>query len=252
MEQQPPKRRRIRLWPAVVFLLVLILATIALPIYEGKRHQRIAEKLNVSSNEVYSSHYEYVTIPDPPDSAWHPGSGRIMKTKSTLPEFIEKSGLSVMFRRIELVRIHYTADLEAALSNLKELGSLKGVSFFNTGVSQEQLTDLFSQIHVSQIDVSGEKLPKTRIPWLTHEGLTELSVRRTNFSNPAIEDLPDSLEWLNAGRTRINDDGLDSFVRLKKLKWLNLSRTPTSEAAIEDLRRKMPWCKIEWEPLVNP
>jgi hypothetical protein len=88
--------------------------------------------------------------------------------------------------------------------------------------------------------------------WLNHDGLVWLCVRRTQFSNPAIEDLRQSLQYLNATRTRISDHGLQSFVRLDNLRILNLRRTPTSESAIDALRAQMPWCVIEWEPLTQP
>ncbi|MEM9828312.1 MAG: hypothetical protein AAF958_17115, partial [Planctomycetota bacterium] len=64
--------------------------------------------------------------------------------------------------------------------------------------------------------------------------------------------LPSTLQYLDATRTRIHDDGLNGFVRLANLRTLKLNRTPTTKAAIERLRAKMPWCNIQWEPLVTP
>jgi hypothetical protein len=79
------------------------------------------------------------------------------------------------------------------------------------------------------------------MPHLNQPGLTWLCLAHTQFSDPAIQDLPASLEYFNATRTRITDRGLSGFVRLKHLKELKLRRTPTSEEAVEQLRGEMPW-----------
>ncbi len=88
--------------------------------------------------------------------------------------------------------------------------------------------------------------------WLNHDGLIWLCLNRTQLSDPALNNLPDTLEYFDATRTRIDDDGLNSFVRLKNLKTLDIRRTPTSENAISSLRHRMPWCEIKWEPLRQP
>jgi len=103
----------------------------------------------------------------------------------------------------------------------------------------------------SSSSTSNAQLPRGRIPSLTSQKLTWLCVAQTQFSDPAIADLPASLIYFDATRTRISDRGLAGFVRLKRLKSLDLSRTPTSQAAIEVLRQDMPWCEVHWEPLVQ-
>jgi hypothetical protein len=93
------------------------------------------------------------------------------------------------------------------------------------------------------------QLPRTRIPALNQKCLIWLCVARTEFSNPAIEDLPDSLVYFDATRTRIDDQGLKDFLRLRNLRKLVLLRTPTTEAGIDRLKATMPWCDVAWEPL---
>lgn len=246
VEEQSPKPRRLRLWPAFVVLLVLVLICLALPIYEGKRHQRIGKELTLIGCSVDYSHY---------DSVWGSHSNMtysglyfsVYKDHSSLPEFIR----SLSVERITRVYIDESKDLPIALSLLKQLREYNSLTFRGCGVTGSQLEEAIGKMQIESLSIAEAQLPTTNMPWLNKEGMTALNVNRTRFSNPAIDDLPYSLEWLNATRTRINDDGLDSFVRLKNMKELRLRRTPTSEEAIEKLRKKMPWCKIEWEPLVN-
>jgi hypothetical protein len=89
------------------------------------------------------------------------------------------------------------------------------------------------------------------MPYLNQRGLTWLCLSHTQFSDAAIQDLPSSLEYFNATRTRISDRGLPGFLRLTQLQTLNLSRTPTSRQAIEELQAQMPWCKTKWERLAH-
>jgi hypothetical protein len=180
------------------------------------------------------------------------GGGSRMEKRSTLPEFVETVGASNAFRRIERVTLRPRSDLKSALSLVRELGDVESMSFYDTGVTESQISDTLNELHIRALYISSENLPRTNIPWLNHPGLTWLCVARTQFSNPAIDDLPTSLEYFDATRTRINDEGIDSFLRLKNLKTLILRRTPTSRAQIEKLKTKMPWCEIGWEPLVNP
>lgn len=180
------------------------------------------------------------------------GTGTSIEEKSTLPVFMERFGFASAVRRVEGVTIRSRSELPTALELVKEIGELDSISFYNTGVTQSQLADTFDSVHVRKIYARGEALPRTSMKWLNHDGLTWLCLNRTQLSNPALDDLPDSLEYFDATRTRINDDGLNSFVRLKNLKTLNLRRTPTSEIAINSLRQRMPWCKIKWESLRQP
>lgn len=240
MEQQSRKSRRRRLWPAIVVLLVLILILIALPFYDGKRHQRIAEELESRGAVVLFSHFQLVN------------TGTHFEYQSALPDFMDQTNLSLGVRRIRKVRVVGSSELPAVLPLVRQIGELDQLALMSSGMTASQLESLLSDMRVSSLDIRGCRLPQTGIPWLNREDLTYLVVERTNFSNPAIDDLPDSLTGLNAVGTLINDDGLDSFLRLKHLRVLALTGTPCTEAAIEDLRKKMPWCKIEWEPTVKP
>jgi hypothetical protein len=188
---------------------------------------------------------------NPPTSAFV-GGGTPIEERSTLPVFMERFGFATGVRRIEKITIRSRSELATALKLVKEIGEVDSISFYETGITQSQLSDTFDNVHVKKIYARGERLPRTSMQWLNHDGLNWLCLNRTQLSNPALKDLPDSLEYFDATRTRINDDGLNSFVRLANLKTLNLRRTPTSENAINALRQRMPWCEIKWEPLSQP
>ena len=255
MKEQVKHRLRIRF--GLRFLLICILACalvcawFARQLSEGRRHQQIAVKLQAIGCDIGFSHRKEVPMANPP--AWLlVGGGIPYEEISTLPGFLERTGLALAVRRVSRVAIRSRSDMSASLELVKELGSVDTLSFGDTGVTQPQLADTMNSIRLRSVYLKSESLPRTRIRWLNHAGLTWLCVKRTQFSNPAIEDLPQSLEYFDATRTRINDDGLSSFVRLANLTSLDLRRTPTSKNAIEVLRTQMPWCKIKWEPLVQP
>lgn len=141
--------------------------------------------------------------------------------------------------------------LESAITLLQQLGTVENIASYDAKLDESQLDRLLQTVPTRALYIQSVSLPRTRIPCLNYQPLKWLSVGRTQFSNPAIADLPDSLTYFDATRTRITDDGLPEFQRLKNLKTLWLRRTPTTEDGIENLKKQMPWCKIEWEPMVK-
>jgi hypothetical protein len=201
---------------------------------EGWRHDQIAARLLKAGGYAYRS--DSVT----------PGKGK-------LPDWLESIRGMTPFRRIT----HASLDgsrrdgFDGQLSVLAELGSVPIVSADAGNDSNapvvfgiQELNRLMSQVRVDTLEIQSAQLPRGRIPAFSRQPLSRLSVRRTQFSNPAIEDLPLSLTYFDATRTRITDEGLASFTRLKKLRSLSLRRTPTTPEAVERLREQMPWCHI--------
>lgn len=162
--------------------------------------------------------------------------------------------MAPILRRIERVTLRSPDQkvLADACAAIKSIRQFKTLSFYDTGISEAVLTDLLAHIRIQQLYLRSEVVGRGRLDWLNHDGLTWLSVSRTQFSNPAIDSLPMTLRLLDATRTRINDAGLEKFIRLTNLRRLNLRRTPTSQPAVEALRKKMPWCEIQWELLTKP
>ncbi len=214
-------------------IIGLMLAWLASRLNEGRRHQQIARELESLGCDVEFSQTTWIPMP---------------------LAFVEELGLSNAVRRISHVKLRSSphGTLDSAIALVKEIDALDSAEFFVTGVEERLLADLVASVAVRQLYIESATLPRTRMEWLNNDSITWLCVGRTQFSNPAIDDLPLSLTYLDATRTRINDEGLHSFVRLTSLKTLKLERTPTTGEAIEVLRRRMPWCEITWEPLKDP
>ena len=233
------------------YFIAVPLAWLAWQLVEGRQHHRIASDLLALGCSVQFSHREWVPVASRPSYSVATNAGTAVEERSTLPQLMETLGLSTALRRIDSVRLRpqNQKELASALILVKRLGDLDSVSFYDTGVTESQLASLLSDVDITKLYIEGETLPPTNMAWLNKDSLTWLCVSRTQFSNPAIEDLPLSLNYLDATRTRINDDGLDSFVRLQNLDTLILRRTPTTKEGVEALRARMPWCDIRWEPL---
>lgn len=237
-------------------LLALAFAWFAWQRSEGRRHEQIASKLESEGCYVQFSHWESVQIPNPPPSTLlrPPASMPLVRQiyfekRSTLPAIMERLDFANAVRRISSVTVRNGADMPSVIALLEQIRAVDCLSFYETGVTESQLSHILKNVQVRHLYLRSEQLPRTSLNWLNHDGLVWLCVSRTQFSNPAINDLPQSIEYLDATRTRVNDDGLASFERLTNLKILNLSRTPTSEIAINALRKRMSWCKIKWERL---
>ena len=225
---------------------------------EGLRHQALAAELEQAACRVRMSHMDWVELDTEEVSLAFDEQGRIqqpvgtpVELQSTLPAFFEWTSLSYVVRRIQQVSLRGTteAEFDETIATLAKVRSVDTVSVYARDFGVEHLSRLLQEVRVRKLYLRGMSLPREHIPVLSQEGLVWLSVCHTQFSNPAIEDLPQSLTNFDATRTRINDDGLPQFVAFKNLKSLNLRRTPTSEQAIEELRTQMPWCRIQWEPL---
>ena len=212
-------------------------AVLASFLREGHRQRALAARLDAEW-----SHYEWVPVPGAPGSR---------RARSTLPRWVEAASLSPAFRRIQRVTLrgHTPTDCDRELSALAELGKVRTISVYGEGFGERELERLLTHVEVDQLYIESAQLSRGHLPCLSLQRLSWLCVARTQFSNPAIEDLPTSLTYLDATRTRITDEGLPAFIRLKKLRTLILCRTPTTAGAVERLRSQMPGCEISWELL---
>lgn len=247
-EHHPRSKRFWKSWHRLLFIFGVIMGVGACGKYgyDGYQHRNVAGSLESRGNIVVFTHRETIRLPRRPGLPGIP-----LKEVSTLPPIVESTGLGYFVRRIHRVTIRSSDphNLELSLSQLSSLGQLNSLSFYDTGVTKQALAALLSHTRVEHLYVASEKLSRRRMPWLNHDGLKWLCVARTQFSDPAIDDLPQSLEHFDATRTRISDQGLSKFKRLRHLKKLVLRRTPTSPKAVNDLRSEMPWCEIRWESL---
>jgi hypothetical protein len=255
MSEKPRKassllRFGLRTMLVLTTIAALLPGYLAFKIAEGRRHEKIAAALKKEGGWVDYTHYELVPV-QTTAQALAGITGQEYQYQSTLPDYIESTPLAHAIRRINRVVIN-AADEEGqkrAVETMQGLKRVNNLSIYTVGFEGKQIEKMLDKTRVNTLFIQGAKLPRTRIGFLNHEGLTWLCVARTQFSDPAIADLPESLTYFDATRTRISDEGLDGFLRLRNLKKLILRRTPTTPEAIARLRDQMPNCKITWEKL---
>ena len=69
----------------------------------------------------------------------------------------------------------------------------------------------------------------------------------TNRSLTVLSELP-RLEVLFLEKTAIDDEGLEHLATSLTLRWLRLRGSRVSAAAVDELRARLPSCKIYWSP----
>jgi len=232
-------------------LLVVAIAAVLMVLSswqrEGQWHQHVAEKLQGQHVGIEWLHEDWQMV--------HPKPGvGVWRRASTVSPWVRKLGAEILFLRIERVTVNQknAGQLEPVFEQLARLDHLPQLALHHSQATDDQLARWMAGTTIPELAAENSQLGRGRLPFLNHPTLTHLHLGRTQFSNPAIDDLPASLVHLNLRRTRVTDQGLSKFVRLKNLEELVLRRTPTSEAAIERLREQMPWCEIRWEPLTKP
>ncbi|MDB5384416.1 MAG: hypothetical protein JWM11_62, partial [Planctomycetaceae bacterium] len=164
-------RFRIHTFPFGMWGLSLLFTWLSWQYDEGLRHELIGLQLSAMSCSVGFSHKILVPAPE----RQRPGfPGTPVKEQSALPDIVENMGLATMVRRIERVtlRVKDKEVLSNACEQLKAVGQIKSLSFYETGISEEALADLLKHIRVKCLFVQSMKLGRDRIEWLNHTGLT--------------------------------------------------------------------------------
>ena len=180
------------------------------------------------------------------------------KVKGT-PDWMEQTGISMMFQRIESIRTRALFPPDKFDELVQQICRLDRIDLLAFGtvnahqqLSQRDLEAILTNVHVKNLFATYCPLDGGSIPALRRSQLEYLDLSHTRFSDITVKELPTTLTWLDLERTAVTDAGLAGFTRLPHLEHLCLNRTPTSEAAIDQLREAMPWCEIIWEPLRNP
>ena len=172
------------------------------------------------------------------------------------PAWMQQTGTEPIWQRITKITLKYDKlsdeELETAAQEIARLGHLEELVLIGFRLPEEHIARMVGPLRLDRLFASNAEISTGRLPWLRNTGLERLDLSWTQFSNPAIDDLPSTLVQLDLSATKIDDEGLFKFVRLRNLERLGLLDTPTSEAAIESLRKQMPWCEIDWKPLENP
>jgi hypothetical protein len=131
------------------------------------------------------------------------------------------------FTDITAVHLSETSVTDADLQRLHDLGRLRVLWLNDTQISDDGLK------HVSGLsNLEWVRLEKTQV---TDAGLANLS------SLSHLKTL-----WIN--NTRISDAGLQHLSRLSKLEHVVLILTDVTNRGVEELRSKLPACRVEWSP----
>ncbi|QDU73303.1 hypothetical protein Pan97_02720 [Bremerella volcania] len=249
-ETTQPKRRgfwrrlSLRMLLVLVALVAVLFGLVSHQMRVARLHADVANNLRAMSVDVASTRATHLYLGPIP-----------IEITDQRQAMLDKFGANDLTYRIG--RIVFREDmreekLNKTINELRRLDSFFHLSSYGSEITQTELARLLEDTHVDTLYLEGMKVDRRGIPCLHGSEVRWLLLARTQFSDPGIDDLPDTLEHLDVTRTRITDQGLDKFVRLKNLKTLILRRTPASEEGIEALRQKMPWCRIAWEPLTNP
>ena len=263
--KSPGKRSWAMRWSLRVFVVLISLACIAFAVAahwmrQGQIHEDVAEKIRPLGGIVT---WELTRMQ--PVAMGTPQTGTKGNAGLSLgfveyelkggPDWMRTIGVEPAFQRIEHVWLMDQREehLAAFLHEIERLGSVKGVGIFDAPVTEKQLERLLDTLTISHLTISQtDSIGGQRMPFLRDSQLALLSFNDVPLTDTVLDDLPDTLTHFSATNTNITDAGLDKFVQRKNLKDLVLDQTPTSEAAIEDLREKMPWCEIKWGPARKP
>lgn len=243
----------------VFFFLISVVAVgigwVSYHMRTGYLHEDVAAKIADSRAIVYWKLTRTVVF-DAQDSAGNTiflfGAGTA-KVKAA-PDWMQTLGVEPVFQRIIGVNINGASPEQLAycLQQIKRLDEVGELHIKDSPLSATQLRELLEEVETKTLDVRATSIEDDPLPFLRDTNLTYLHLGDAAVSGKVIKDLPETLISLNLTGTQVTDEGLEGLVRLKNLKFLTLSNTPTSEEAIEALREKMPLCKIYWQSETKP
>ncbi len=246
-----PKRRSWRLrWSLRVLIGIVTLACVLLGwgayyFHQGQVHEDAAKQLQQLGAEIQ---WKLVQIRR---TTYAPFPFLTHKVKGG-PAWMQAWGVEPAFQRIDRVILKSSMsphDVDAALQQIHRLGAVKTVSCFQVEIDESQFITLLESVEIETLYMDAAQLGPGNLPYLRTTNLRELTVAGSAFSDAAIDDLPQTLEYFDATRTRITDQHLAKFAERKNLQTLKLGQTHTSKTAVDKLRSQMPWCAIHWEPL---
>jgi hypothetical protein len=178
-------------------------------------------------------------------STWGPAKDTLVECLTKMPQL---EGLDLIFSGF-----HKSEDgvLNQGLSHAPALRRLKGINLHDTGVNDEDLiwlskcTQLETAYFHAEDGLTDNGIRHlSQLPRLKRLGIDSRreECQITDLGCRAIANMK-NLESLFLEGNQITDNGVEEFVRLKKLKrlWLWTSATAATTAR---LRQQMPWCEV--------
>jgi Leucine Rich repeat len=141
---------------------------------------------------------------------------------------VSNSGLAEVAKlpRLQILFLAGTQITDKGLAKLTALPALQGLDISNDGITDAGLREVarIEKLHIL-------RLVRTKI---TDEGLKELTK------------LP-HLDTLDLQDTKVSDLGMKELARCARLRCLKLlSRTDVTQAGVNELRKALPECQVEW------
>ncbi len=170
--------------------------------------------------------------------------GAVVKRFTVLES--ETEGLLVRLKAEHLDRDGVIdSDILSALQLLSELAlELRGLPFSDNG-----LKSLLAKVKPVGLDVSGSELSDRGLSEFV-SARSQLRLLDLSFTRVGDEGLKavaslSELRHLSLIGCRVTDRGTGSLARLRQLREIYLAKTAVSSQALEQLRRKIPMCRIE-------
>ena len=137
------------------------------------------------------------------------------------------------------------ADILATLQPLKELSlELRSLPLSDTG-----LKSLLAKVTLVGLDVSGSEISDRGLQVLASARvslrLLDLSFTRIGDEGLASIASQSELRHLSLIDCRVTDGGIESLSRLVRLREIYLAKTAVSVSAAEQLRQRLPACRID-------
>ena len=137
------------------------------------------------------------------------------------------------------------ADILATLQPLKELSlELRSLPLSDAG-----LKSLLAKVTLVGLDVSGSEISDRGFQVLASARvslrLLDLSFTRLSDEGLASVASQSELRHLSLIDCRVTDGGIESLSRLARLREIYLAKTAVSASAAEQLRRRLPACRID-------
>ena len=242
---RPKLQLRLRGLLLLVTVCAFACSFVATSISEGRRQAKLVVDLRALGCTVQFDRPERIHTQGSPLQFVR--EGEKLSLSSTPVTVWQNVAESQMFSRIRHVQVRDMEKFPLILECMKKLGRVESLSLRDTPTTEQDLKRLLQIVRLSKLDLARTKFPYEEIPSLRDSSLNWLCMARTPFTDSAICNLPESLEYLDLTHTRITNNGALTLVRLKKLKTLKLLQTHISETQVKILRENMPWCEIEWK-----
>lgn len=137
------------------------------------------------------------------------------------------------------------SEMLATLSPLKELT----IELRSLPLSDEGLKSLMAKVKLVGLDVSGSEISdRGLLEFVTAESrLRLLDLSFTRISDEGLKAVASQSEirHISLINCRVTDCGIASLTRLTRLREIYLTKTSVSSQAVEQLRQKLPTCRIE-------